>query len=77
MTFLMAVLVGVLYAAGIYLMLRRSMVKVIFGLIFLGHAANLMIFTVGRLTKGARHLSLKEQPALPNRLPTPSRRPSS
>lgn len=53
MTFLMAILVGVLYAAGIYLMLRRSMVKVIFGLIFLGHAANLMIFTVGRLTKGS------------------------
>ncbi len=52
MTLLMALLVGVLYAAGTYLILRRSMVKVIFGLIFLGHAANLMIFTVGRLTKG-------------------------
>ncbi|ACF45156.1 MAG: Na+/H+ antiporter subunit C [Prosthecochloris sp.] len=52
MTVLMALLVGVLYAAGTYLILRRSMVKVIFGLIFLGHAANLMIFTVGRLTKG-------------------------
>lgn len=53
MTFMLAVIVGVLYAAGTYLILRRSVVKVIFGLIFLGHAANLMIFTVGRLTKGA------------------------
>ncbi len=53
MTFLLAVIVGVLYAAGTYLILRRSLVKVIFGLILLGHAANLMIFTVGRLTKGA------------------------
>ncbi|ASQ89600.1 Na+/H+ antiporter subunit C [Prosthecochloris sp. GSB1] len=53
MTVLLALLVGVLYAGGIYLILRRSMVKVIFGLILLGHAANLMIFTVGRLTKGA------------------------
>ncbi|HED30417.1 MAG TPA: Na+/H+ antiporter subunit C [Prosthecochloris aestuarii] len=52
MTFLLAVIIGVLYAAGTYLILRRSMVKVIFGLIFLGHAVNLMIFTVGRLTKG-------------------------
>ncbi|WP_294344960.1 Na+/H+ antiporter subunit C [Prosthecochloris sp.] len=52
MTFLLAVIVGALYAAGTYLVLRRSIVKVIFGLIFLGHAANLMIFTVGRLTKG-------------------------
>lgn len=53
MTFLLAVIVGVLYAVGTYLVLRRSLVKVIFGLIFLGHAANLLIFTVGRLTKGA------------------------
>ena len=53
MTFLLAVIVGVLYGAGTYLILRRSLVKVIFGLILLGHAANLMIFTVGRLTKGA------------------------
>ncbi|MDT9547091.1 MAG: Na+/H+ antiporter subunit C [Chlorobium sp.] len=53
MTTLLAIIIGVLYAAGIYLILRRSMVRVIFGLILLGHAANLMIFTVGRLTKGS------------------------
>ncbi|WP_449258168.1 Na+/H+ antiporter subunit C [Chlorobium limicola] len=52
MTFLLALVIGCLYAAGIFLILRRSMVKVIFGLILLGHAANLLIFTVGRLTKG-------------------------
>ncbi len=52
MTFLLAVLVGVLYSAGIYLILRRSLVKVIIGLIFLGHAANLLIFTIGKVTKG-------------------------
>ncbi len=32
MTVLMAILVGVLYACGIYLMLRRNIVKLIFGL---------------------------------------------
>lgn len=52
MTLLLAILVGVLYGAGVYMILRRSLVKVIIGLIFLGHAANLLIFTVGRLTKG-------------------------
>lgn len=52
MTFLLAILVGVLYSAGIYMILRRSLVKVIIGLIFLGHAANLLIFTIGRVTKG-------------------------
>lgn len=53
MNILYALLIGVLYAAGIYMILRRSLVKVIIGLIFLGHAANLLIFTIGRLTKGS------------------------
>jgi multicomponent Na+:H+ antiporter subunit C len=52
MTLVLAILVGVLYTAGIYMILRRNLVKVIIGLIFLGHAANLLIFTIGRLTKG-------------------------
>ncbi|MBN1301948.1 MAG: Na+/H+ antiporter subunit C [Melioribacteraceae bacterium] len=52
MNLMMAVLVAVLYTGGIYMILRRSMVKVILGLIFLGHAANLLIFTIGNLTKG-------------------------
>lgn len=46
----LAVVIGGLYAAGLYLMLRRSIVKLILGLAILGHAANLLVFTVGRLT---------------------------
>jgi multicomponent Na+:H+ antiporter subunit C len=53
MNLLLAVIIGILYGAGTYMILRRSLVKVILGLIFLGHAANLLIFTIGRLTKGA------------------------
>jgi len=53
MTFILAIIVGLLYGAGTFMILRRSLVKVIFGLIFLGHAANLLIFTIGRLTKGS------------------------
>jgi multicomponent Na+:H+ antiporter subunit C len=49
---MIAVLVGILYTAGIYMILRRSFVKVIIGLAFLGYATNLLIFTIGRLTKG-------------------------
>ena len=52
MILILAILVGILYAAGIYMILRRSLVKVIIGLIFLGYAANLLIFTIGRITKG-------------------------
>ena len=53
MEFILVVLVGTLYSAGLYMILRRSLVKVIIGLIFLGHAANLLIFTAGRITKGS------------------------
>ncbi len=49
MTPLMALLVGVLYAAGIYMLLRRSIVKLILGLVLLSHAAHLLIFTAGGL----------------------------
>jgi multicomponent Na+:H+ antiporter subunit C len=49
---LLAGLVGVLYAAGLYLMLRRSLVQVVVGLGLLGHAANLLIFVAGGLTRG-------------------------
>ncbi|NDJ84502.1 MAG: Na+/H+ antiporter subunit C [Chloroflexi bacterium] len=51
MEVLLAFVIGVLYAAGIYMLMRRSMVKLILGLALLGHAANLLIFTVGRLTR--------------------------
>jgi multicomponent Na+:H+ antiporter subunit C len=41
---LLAIVIGALYAMGLYMMLRRSMVKLIIGLALLGHAANLLIF---------------------------------
>ncbi len=53
MEFILIILIGVLYTAGLYMIMRRSFVKVIIGLIFLGHAANLLIFTVGRITQGS------------------------
>jgi multicomponent Na+:H+ antiporter subunit C len=33
-------------------MMRRNIVKLILGLALLGHAANLLIFTIGRLVRG-------------------------
>jgi multicomponent Na+:H+ antiporter subunit C len=44
------VLVGILYAAGIFLMLQRNIIKLALGLILLTNATNLFIFTAGRLT---------------------------
>ena len=52
MEILLALVTGILYAAGIYMMLRRSLVKLILGIILLGNGVNLLIFLLGRITKG-------------------------
>ncbi|SDR93375.1 multisubunit sodium/proton antiporter, MrpC subunit [Gillisia sp. Hel1_33_143] len=52
MEVLLAIMIGVLYAAGIYMILRRSLVKLILGIIILGNGANLLIFLLGRIVKG-------------------------
>lgn len=51
MEVLLAVLVGLLFAVGVYLMLRRNLLRVLFGLIVFSNAVNLLIFTLGRLTR--------------------------
>jgi multicomponent Na+:H+ antiporter subunit C len=48
----LAFVVGGLYTASLYLMLRRSIVKLIIGLVLLSHAANLLIFTTSGLIRG-------------------------
>jgi multicomponent Na+:H+ antiporter subunit C len=50
-TVLFAVVIGILYAAGLYLVMRRNVAKLVLGLALLGHAANLLIFTVGGLSR--------------------------
>ena len=52
MELLMVLLVGILYSAGIFMMLRRSMVKLLLGLLLFGNGANILIFLTGGLTKG-------------------------
>ncbi|SHN26173.1 multicomponent Na+:H+ antiporter subunit C [Cyclobacterium lianum] len=52
MEILLVIIIGLLYAAGIYMMLRRSLVKLIIGLILLGNGANLLIFLLGKIVKG-------------------------
>ncbi len=50
---LLALAVGALVAASVYLMLARSLLRFLFGLILLTNAANLLIFAGGRLTGAA------------------------
>lgn len=52
MEIILAFVIGGLFAAGIYMLLRRSLVKLLIGLVLLSHAANLLIFTAAKLTRG-------------------------
>jgi len=53
MQIVLTVVIGVLYGAGFYMMLRRNLVKLIVGIVLLSNGANLLIFTVGgRLRRG-------------------------
>jgi multicomponent Na+:H+ antiporter subunit C len=48
---LLAFVIGGLYAAGVYMLLRRNLVKLIIGLALIGQASNLLIFTSAGLTR--------------------------
>jgi multicomponent Na+:H+ antiporter subunit C len=47
MTLVLSIVVGVLYAGATYLMLRRSVVKLILGLVLLSHGTNMLLFLMG------------------------------
>lgn len=49
----LAFTIGILYAAGLYLMLRRNLGQLILGLALLTNATNLLIFTAAGLTRVA------------------------
>jgi multicomponent Na+:H+ antiporter subunit C len=48
----LSVLVGALFACGFYLLMQRNLLRMIFGLAILNNAANLLVMTVGRITRG-------------------------
>lgn len=52
MELLLVLMIGVLYSAGVYLILRRSMVRLLLGIMLLGNGTNLMIFLLGNIIKG-------------------------
>lgn len=51
MELLLVVLIGTLYASGIYLILKRSMVRLLLGIILLGNGTNILIFLLGNIVK--------------------------
>ncbi|MGX5654696.1 NADH-quinone oxidoreductase subunit K [Geodermatophilus nigrescens] len=43
----LAVVVGVLFAGGSYLLLQRSLLRVVLGFVLIGHGANLVLLVAG------------------------------
>ncbi|PWK75770.1 Na+/H+ antiporter subunit C [Aminobacter sp. AP02] len=48
----LAILVGLFFAGGIYLMLSRHIIRILLGVVLFGNAVNLLIFTNGRVMRG-------------------------
>lgn len=51
MSAVVAVLSGLFFAAAIYLMLARHVVRIMIGTVLLGNAVNLLLFAAGRVTR--------------------------
>lgn len=52
MILLLAIAASALFSAGIYMILRRSLVKILIGLLLLGYAVNLLLFNSANLVPG-------------------------
>ena len=64
MNLLLATVIGTLYATGVFMVLRRSIVKLILGIGLLGNATNLLLFTIGDVSRAAPPIIDKGETAL-------------
>ena len=58
-----AIAVGVLVTGGVYLICQRGLVRVAFGFVLLGHAANLVIISSGGMGRRGAPLLAAADPA--------------
>jgi len=68
---MLAILVGMLFGMGCYCMLRRNILKLIFGIVLMSHGANLLIFAASGLTRGKTPLIAGNASALVPPYPDP------
>ncbi|MFO7912762.1 MAG: NADH-quinone oxidoreductase subunit K [Desulfotignum sp.] len=64
MEFFLAIVVGLVVSAAFFLMLSGVLIRFVFGLILMGNAVNLLIFTAGRLAPVNPPLIDAQQPLL-------------
>ena len=58
MDYAVAALVGMFLTAAVYLLLSRSVIRMLLGLALLGNAVNLLIFVSGRLSRVAPPIAI-------------------
>lgn len=51
MEVLLSILVGLFFATSIYMLLSPSVIRIMLGVVILGNAVNLLIFTAGRVLR--------------------------
>ena len=71
---LLPLMVGTLFAVGLYFILHRHLFKVILGLILFGLATNLFLFVIGGLPRAATPTFKKGQRGPTNPTPNPWRK---
>jgi multicomponent Na+:H+ antiporter subunit C len=68
-TIVLPVLIGGLYAAGVYLLLDRSLTRVLLGFLLLGNATNLLLLSAGGGAGPAPILGIAEPEQMSDPLP--------
>jgi multicomponent Na+:H+ antiporter subunit C len=48
----MAIIIGILFAAGIYMLLSRTLLRIIFGTMLLSQSIFVLLITMGKLQRG-------------------------
>lgn len=69
MEILMSITVGVLFMVATYLMLSRSIFRIVMGLVIISHGAHLLILTMGGLQNGMPPLLGQEAASYTDPLP--------
>lgn len=65
MDYALAALAGLFLTAAIYLLLARSLIRMLLGLVLLGNAVNLVLLVGGRLSRLVPPIALGDAPAPP------------
>lgn len=68
---LLAIVVGALFAGATFMMMSNNFIRLVLGISMLTNAANLMIFILGRMTRGVPPILFQGAGTLPTPIANP------